>query len=284
MLRSLTHTFFALTNKILALCGVELRRAHTLKNPARMSLLGMLFQFKKVDIIPATVFDIGAAFGDWSAEVATVFPSAHYELVEAVAEYQPIIEHETRSIKHRHTTIAAATEQLGTVAIHVHQDFVGSSLKTEFEDFNQKNSTLRKVPAVTIDSLTHKHNLKAPYFIKIDIQGAEIDALKGAQETLKKACGVLLEVSLIQAFKNGPILHDVITFMKSAGFVAYDLCNASYRPKDKALAQIDMMFVPESSQLIADKSFANEADRLKQDAKFKAIFAEYHRRATKTRA
>lgn len=284
MIGSLVRKFFSLTNKALSLLGVELRRAHNSKNPARMSLLGMLAQFKKADIIPATVFDIGAAFGDWSAECATVFPNAHYELVEAVAEYQPIIEHETRSIKHRHITCAAATENVGLITMHVHQDFVGSSLKTEFEDFNQKNSIVRKVPAVTVDSLVQKHSLKAPYFIKIDIQGAEIDALKGATATLKKTCGVLLEVSLIQAFKDGPILDEVIAHMKSAGFVAYDLCNASYRPKDHALAQIDMLFVPEASPLLADKTFASETDRIKQDAKFKAMFAEYNHRATKSRA
>ncbi len=261
-------------NQCLAFFGIEIRRAQ--HNNARMSLFGALRQFRTNEsIMPRTIIDVGAAFGEWSKEVATLFPEATYILVEAVREYMPIIRHTTRTLSKVHIHNNAATSAKGPVTFFVHKDFVGSSLKTEHEEYNQKNSESRTVPGTTIDSLIEEHHSKGPYFIKIDVQGAEIDALKGAEKILPLCAGILLEVSLIQAFKDGPILHDIVSYMKSKGFIAYDMYSFSYRPQDKALAQVDMIFVPETSPLIKEKAFANEATRRAQDQKFRGIFEKH---------
>jgi len=48
---------------------------------------------------------------------------------------------------------------------------------------NKKNEIKTKVKLTTIDSITRKHKLN-PSFIKIDIEGQEIEALKGMKDTL----------------------------------------------------------------------------------------------------
>lgn len=47
-----------------------------------------------------------------------------------------------------------------------------------------RNSALETVPAVTLDSLVQKYQLK-PALVKVDVEGAELKVLSGAVETLK---------------------------------------------------------------------------------------------------
>ncbi len=50
---------------------------------------------------------------------------------------------------------------------------------------NNDNAASEKVEIITIDEIILMKNLKGPGFIKMDVEGAEMDALEGAQNTLK---------------------------------------------------------------------------------------------------
>ena len=63
----------------------------------------------------------------------------------------------------------------------------------------------------------------------------------------------MLEIAIIEINEGAPLLHDVIAFMRSLGFVAYDILEIHRRPLDKALNQVDIVFVREQSVLLSDK-------------------------------
>jgi hypothetical protein len=99
----------------------------------------------------------------------------------------------------------------------------------------------------------------------VDVQGAELKVLAGAGSVvLPAALYVLLEVSFFQFFQNGPLVSDVIAYMKSRGFVPYDLADLQYRPLDNALSQVDIAFVPENSVLRQHHIYATSEQRLEQ--------------------
>ena len=123
------------------------------------------------------------------------------------------------------------------------------------------NGQPRSVPAVTLDEMIRQRRLPAPYFIKVDAQGAELDVLAGAGEAISQASLVLLETSFHSFFKDGPLFQQVVAWMAERGLVIYDLFGLSHRPLDVALAQIDAVFVPQSSPLRANSHFASMAQR-----------------------
>jgi Methyltransferase FkbM domain len=87
--------------------------------------------------------------------------------------------------------------------------------------------------------------LAGPYIIKVDVQGAELQVLAGAQRTLNETEAVILEVTLLGMMIGGPQVYDVVSRMKELGFVTYDVFGLHYRPLDNALSQVDMVFVQE---------------------------------------
>jgi FkbM family methyltransferase len=217
---------------------------------------------------PATVIDVGAAYGDWAAQARAAFPTADLILVEPLEEYEPILRRRLGELRAA-VRQAVAAGSPGTATINVHPDLVGSSVYLENEA--GVNGQPRRVDAITVDSL----EAAGPVLLKVDAQGAELDVLSGAGETLGRCCGVLLELSLFRFFRGGPLAHEVAGYMAERGFVLYDVDEILRRPLDGAVSQINALFVPEASPLRREHVYARPDDRARQD---RLLQAEYRRR------
>ena len=90
--------------------------------------------------------------------------------------------------------------------------------------------------------------------MKLDLQGHELPALKGATNILKQFEVVLLEVSVIR-IGDVPSFSEVDQFMISQGFRVYDVIPQYYRPLDGALWQMDVFFVRNDSALVASREW-----------------------------
>lgn len=95
--------------------------------------------------------------------------------------------------------------------------------------------------------------LPAPSLIKLDVQGYELAVLQGAERTLPRASVLLAEINLLDIHQGVPLMAEVIGWLSTRNWVAYDLAGMARRPLDRALWQIDLVFVPASSPLRADK-------------------------------
>jgi FkbM family methyltransferase len=258
---------------VLARMGLEVRRVRRCGGSHEgASLTGGLRRVHALGWTPRTCIDVGAAFGNFTQECAAVFPDAHYLLVEPLEEYRPFLEAVTGRLPRARYAAVAAAARGGDVTLNVHADLVGSSLLRETEGASTDGMG-RVLPARTIDDLCQAHGLGGPYFLKIDVQGAELEVLQGARAVLAETEYVLLEVSLFQFFVGGPEAADVMAFMRSYGFVAYDIFHLMYRPLDGALSQCDVAFVKEAGRFRQQHVYATPEQRRAQDARFAEMLA-----------
>lgn len=220
----------------------------------------MLRQARAAGLRPATVIDIGAARGDFAAACATVFPDARYALVEPLAEFAEVLHRLRARLPGAVLVQAAVTTRPGMAILNVHPDLFGSSLYREVESA-PVNGTPREVPVTTLDRMVLDFGLMPPFLIKIDVQGAELDALEGGTTTLEGTEFAILEASLFGFFAGGPQLADVVSYLKAKGLVAYDIVGLSHRPLDGALAQVDVAFVKERGPLRERHHFATPDQR-----------------------
>ncbi len=213
----------------------------------RNTMSGSLLLAKKLGFEPKTVIDVGAALGTFS--LYQTFPDARHLLIEPIVENEPYLAKICRNLKSAEYIIAAATKESGVFTLNVSPGMVHSSL-SENRVTDSSNPYLRNIPAITLDGICRERNLSGPYLIKVDVDGQEVDVLAGATEILQQTEYVIVEVTLFGQ------MYDVMSFMKSQGFAAYDIVDLSYRPTDTALWQVDMAFVKESGQFRRDSSFA----------------------------
>ncbi len=208
---------------------------------------------------PEVVIDVGVAQG--TPELYTAFPKAHILLVEPLQEFEPYLQTIHAAYEHVSIERVAAGSTSGTMTISVHPDLVGSSLYKEAEG-SDVNGIERLIEVKTLDEIYAKHvKGKKEVLLKIDVQGAELDVLKGATELLADVEAVVLEVSLHRFFIGGADFADVIAYMKSIGFVSYDLFGFMNRPYDGSLAQVDIAFVKEGGRFKAESCFATPEQR-----------------------
>lgn len=95
-----------------------------------------------------------------------------------------------------------------------------------------KEVSRRNLKTITLNTLYDKLNL--PYdtydFINLDIQGAELNALKGASKILPHVKAIYTEVSIDELYEGGCLLKEVDEFLKTNNFkrVAIHITNNNW--------------------------------------------------------
>jgi len=250
-------TYRELTNVLQRFLSLETNRGSFF---ARPSVGKALIHARHLGFFPATVIDVGAAYGTFTLKCHRIFPKARYILIEPLKEYRARLESVTKTIPGSEYILSAATDKQGEVSMNVHPDLVGSSLYLENED-SDVNGEPRRVTANTIDHLCEDKNVVGPYFVKVDVQGGELGVLSGATEILRETEYLILEVSLFQFFVGGPQFYEVVHYMKSCGFVVYDIFDIQYRPFDGAVSQVDIAFVREKGRFRNHHIYATPRQR-----------------------
>jgi hypothetical protein len=100
----------------------------------------------------------------------------------------------------------------------------------------------------TLDNILQKLSV-FPDLIKLDLQGGELSALKGAPKTLKHAELAIIEFGCLDAYINRTTPRELIDIMYDNEFCLYDIASCSDRPYDGALTGGDFFFVKNSSNL-----------------------------------
>lgn len=190
---------------------------------------------------PNAIVDIGANCGEWTRLVKSVFPATPVLMIEARDQMLPELQSVAARFPDVRYTIALLGPSERDVTFHVQG--TGSSIYPERSD-----TISSKIAATmtTLDSISS--SLTAPLFLKLDVQGAELDVLKGGISTLAKAEAVQLEVPLVQYNEGAPMFQDVVSFMDDHDFALHDIAGF-IRPFGEHLVQLDVMFVRNGSKL-----------------------------------
>lgn len=200
---------------------------------------------------PGSIIDVGAYHGDWTKAVRRTFPGVPVLMVEA----QPAKERRLRTLCEEMPGVSLAMTALAAQSGEVmtfYEMETGSSLMPENSDVPRQS---RQVVTRTLDELAD--GLGAPIFLKIDVQGAELQVLEGGPKTLGRCDLVQLELAFLPYNDGAPTLLEMLSFMDSLGFVPLDITNLT-RPDQVNLVQADFLFCRADSPL--RPSFFNFAE------------------------
>ena len=82
--------------------------------------------------------------------------------------------------------------------------------------FNESNRC--ELQTVTLDSVIKQKGYPYADLIKMDVQGAELDVLKGASDAIAHCTDLILELQCVEYNKGAPLRESVIEHLQSIGF------------------------------------------------------------------
>tara|TARA_B100000315_G_scaffold244102_1_gene268230 strand:+ start:192 stop:941 length:750 start_codon:yes stop_codon:yes gene_type:complete len=245
-----------IVKKAFNLCGLNI----TYKNKQRDTFESALNHLLCLGFQPSLIIDVGTALG--TPPLTNTYPQANFIWIEPLFECEKALKELTSKFKGKYI-LAAAGKINGKSIINVHKDKLSSSLYSEI-DGPKCDGTPREVDVIRLDSLIEDIKQHKSIILKIDVQGKELDVLEGAEKILESCNVVIVEISFFKFFKDNPTFFDIVKFMKKRQFVVYDTFDKNYRPLDKALGQIDLIFVKEEGYFRKTYRWASDEQRGQQ--------------------
>jgi len=193
---------------------------------------------------PASIIDIGANNGAWSRMAKKFFKDSDFYMIEPLTEMEESLAEFCKNNPGSKYFICGAGKQEETLYLTVGgENLTGSNFVFGENEFLKKESKQRPVQIKTMDSLIENGEINPPEFVKMDIQGFELEALNGGQKLFDKADVFILETNCFEFMKGVPLVHEVVLYFAERDFVIYDFPGFLRRPYDGALAQMDICFV-----------------------------------------
>jgi FkbM family methyltransferase len=170
---------------------------------------------------PKVIYDIGSAVLHWTKNAKELWPNSKIIAFEAVKEVEDF---------YKDYGVDYALEVFTDVdnkEIIFYENLIclgGNSYYKENSKYSSaadkiynENSAKKRI-GYTIDTIVQKNNFPLPDFVKIDVQGAEIDILKGMSNTLKQVNHLIVELQHVEYNIGALQKNESVEFIKSLGF------------------------------------------------------------------
>ena len=193
-----------------------------------------------------SVIDIGANRGQFALAARSQFPQSKIISFEPLTEpanvFRRVFKSDPLTCLHQ---IAIGPEEK-YLSMHVSRADDSSSflpistLQSKLFPGTEERE-IRMVKIAPLLSVLDVKEIISPALLKIDVQGFELDVLKGCEDSLDKFTQIYIECSFVELYDNQALAHDIISWLEKRGFFLSGIYNLSYY-RDNTAIQGDFLF------------------------------------------
>jgi FkbM family methyltransferase len=204
---------------------------------------------------PRRIVDGGANIGDFARCAASIFPAAKIHLIEPQPACHDALAQLARNSNFQVHAVALGAED-SFIDFAIDPTCVTTGAHVVPDATPPVDGLCVRVPVARLDMLLGAESVTEDRcLLKLDLQGWELEALKGAESILNKIEVILTEASFFaQAYE--PSIETLIHFLDERGFALYDIASLAARRRDNRAHQGDFIFVRRNSPLMADTAWS----------------------------
>ena len=195
---------------------------------------------------PNYIVDVGCGHGEWTKKMMKFFENSNFVLFDANEDNKKKLDQlviENKNIMYHITLLSDDNKNYDFFKMGY-----GSSVYEEQTTHKRevKNIKSQRLVDVLPSDLKKSNN----NMIKLDVQGSELNILKGLDDLINKFEIIILETSLHNYNKDAPLFNEVLTFMTNKNYKLYDLFDFKRLGNDESfLLQFDCVFVRNESKI-----------------------------------
>ncbi len=221
-----------LIKKLLLSQGYEIRKQSYYKEKDAFDYQKMLLEkFKGIDQVQ-TIFDVGAYDGQTALHYASLFPKAQVYAFEPFPEsFQQASELTKQEARIKPYPMAVSSSE-GKALLNVNEFAPTNSLLASNKIGNNVDNLTQtkrteEVNTISLDTFCTNENVTFIDILKMDIQGGELEALKGATKLLEaQKIGIIYtEVEFVSIYKDQPLFSDIELYLRQFGYRLYRIMN-----------------------------------------------------------
>ncbi len=190
------------------------------------------------------IFDVGAADGTWSRRAREFWPEASSILFEPLTEREAELNSLAQILPNTVWHKCGLGRERTMLDISLSSNLFISS-------FAYTGDSSRRVQVETLDHLLTEGRIPRGNFMKIDVQGFELEVIAGASQFLSSVDVVVMETYFHRFAPRMSLIHETIHTMCEQGFRVYELMDQCRRPYDNAVGQCDICFVRKKHKLFS---------------------------------
>ena len=192
-----------------------------------------------------TILDIGSNKGQFILLVENLFKNKIIFSFEPIKE---ILEKQKEFFKYKNNifffNIALGEKSKKKIFYITNRKDSSSFLKFNKNNIKNSNYNINEERAVEIkalDEVIQFDKLVTPILLKIDVQGYELNVLKGCSNLLKKTTYIIVEVSENEIYQGQPMANEIIEYLNKQNFIIIKK-NISTNIGKSNLFQKDILF------------------------------------------
>ena len=234
-----------LTKSALRSFGYEFRRYQA---PVPSRLRAFLRAWSRLIPPPTFIIDVGANHGVWTRSASSIFPTAKFLMVEPQERLQSYARDLLQQPRLRWLT-AGISDQPGTMKLTLPPRDDSATFRFSEAAAQARGYPQVEVPVTTLDAIVTQEG-QIPELVKIDAEGFDLKALRGASRLLGTTEVFFVECGICTLeFEN--TLQAVCSFMWEKGYRVADFTGLNQSPKYGVLWLSEVAFVRESSPVWA---------------------------------
>jgi FkbM family methyltransferase len=200
------------------------------------------------------VLDVGANEGQFMETARALLPEANLLLFEPNPETVIRLQRRASNLGPAKVIAIACGSRSAILPLHIAHFSPASSLlpATELQTRSFPETTEAKVvevPVERLDELVVREQAPAPFLLKIDVQGAEMEVLRGAIGILPQVEVVVCEANTVEFYEKQARWEEIGGLLRQHGFRLADFGEPIRTSSNQEILYFDFAFVRASQSV-----------------------------------